>query len=86
MSSDNVVKLIQSGILTEPAVPPAVLRIRPRRAARSRHVRAHRHRKMNGVDPQVWLADVLARIAGHPAHRLDDLLHCELDPRFRTTG
>lgn len=23
--------------------------------------------KLNGVDPQAWLADVLARIAGHPA-------------------
>ena len=30
--------------------------------------------KMNEVDPQAWLADVLARIAGHPAKRLDDLL------------
>ena len=30
--------------------------------------------KTNGVDPQVWLADVLARIAGHPAHRVDELL------------
>jgi hypothetical protein len=30
--------------------------------------------KMNGVDPQAWLADVLARIAIHPAHRLDELL------------
>jgi transposase len=30
--------------------------------------------KMNGVDPQAWLADVLARIAAHPAHRLDELL------------
>jgi transposase len=30
--------------------------------------------KMNDVDPQAWLADVLARIAGHPAQRLDDLL------------
>jgi transposase len=30
--------------------------------------------KMNGVDPQAGLADVLARIAGHPAHRLDELL------------
>ena len=30
--------------------------------------------KMNDVDPQAWLADVLARIADHPAHRLDDLL------------
>ena len=29
--------------------------------------------KMNGVDPQAWLADVLARIADHPAHRLDEL-------------
>ncbi len=29
---------------------------------------------MNGVDPQAWLADVLARIAGHPTHRLDELL------------
>jgi len=30
--------------------------------------------KMNGVDPQAWLADVLARIAGHPSHRLEELL------------
>jgi hypothetical protein len=30
--------------------------------------------KMNGLDPQAWLADVLARIAAHPAHRLDELL------------
>ena len=30
--------------------------------------------KLNGVDPQAWLADVLARIAGHPASRLDELL------------
>ena len=30
--------------------------------------------KMNDVDPQAWLADVLARIAEHPAQRLDDLL------------
>ena len=30
--------------------------------------------KMNGVDPQAWLADVLARIATHPAHRVDELL------------
>jgi hypothetical protein len=30
--------------------------------------------KMNGVDPQAWLADVLARIATHPAHQLDELL------------
>jgi transposase len=30
--------------------------------------------KLNDVDPQAWLADVLARIAGHPASRLDELL------------
>lgn len=30
--------------------------------------------KINGIDPQAWLADVLARIAAHPAHRLDELL------------
>jgi transposase len=30
--------------------------------------------KMNDVDPQAWLADVLARIAAHPAQQIDDLL------------
>jgi transposase len=30
--------------------------------------------KMNGVDPHAWLADVLSRIASHPAHRLAELL------------
>jgi transposase len=30
--------------------------------------------KMNDIDPQAWLADVLARIAGHPASHLDELL------------
>ena len=30
--------------------------------------------KMNDVDPQAWLADVLARIAAHPVHKLDELL------------
>jgi len=30
--------------------------------------------KMDDVDPQVWLADVLAPIAEHPVHRLDELL------------
>jgi transposase len=30
--------------------------------------------RLNDVDPQAWLADVLARIASHPAQRLDDLL------------
>jgi transposase len=30
--------------------------------------------KLNDVDPQAWLADVLARIADHTIHRLDELL------------
>jgi transposase len=30
--------------------------------------------KLNGVDPQAWLADVLRRIADHPASRLHELL------------
>ena len=30
--------------------------------------------KMNGVDPRAWMADVLAKIADHPASRLDELL------------
>jgi hypothetical protein len=30
--------------------------------------------KLNDVDPQAWLADVLARIADHNIHRLDELL------------
>jgi transposase len=30
--------------------------------------------KMNDIDPQAWLADVLARIADHSASRLDELL------------
>ena len=30
--------------------------------------------KLNDVDPQAWLADVLRRIADHPASRLDELL------------
>jgi transposase len=30
--------------------------------------------KLNDVDPRAWLADALARIADHPASRLDELL------------
>lgn len=30
--------------------------------------------KMNNIDPQAWLADALARIADHPAQKLDELL------------
>ena len=30
--------------------------------------------KLNDIDPQAWLDDVLKRIAEHPAQRLDELL------------
>ena len=30
--------------------------------------------KLNGVDPRAWLADVLARLPGHPAKRIGELL------------
>jgi hypothetical protein len=30
--------------------------------------------RINDVDPQAWLADVLARIASHPAQKLNELL------------
>ena len=30
--------------------------------------------KLSDVDPKAWLADVLARIADHPAHQIDALL------------
>jgi transposase len=37
--------------------------------------------KMNDVDPQAWLGDVLARIAEHPARRIDELLPWNWRPR-----
>jgi len=40
--------------------------------------------KINGVDPQAWLADTLARIATHPAHRLDELLPWNWTPKVPT--
>jgi transposase len=42
--------------------------------------------KMNGVDPQAWLADALTRIAAHPAHRLDELLPWNWTPRTSATA
>ncbi len=30
--------------------------------------------KLNGVDPQAWLTDVLSRIADHKINRIDELL------------
>ena len=41
--------------------------------------------KMNDVDPQAWLAHVLANIAQHPATRLDELLPWNWRPHQATT-
>jgi transposase len=38
--------------------------------------------KMNDVDPQAWLADVLARIAEHPIRGIDELLPWKWKPRI----
>jgi transposase len=40
--------------------------------------------KMNHIDPQAWLADVLARIADQPANRVDDLLPWNWRPIIET--
>jgi hypothetical protein len=37
--------------------------------------------KLNDIDPQAWLADVLGRIAEHPASKLDELLPWNWQPR-----
>ena len=36
--------------------------------------------KMNDIDPQAWLADVLARIAEHPVRDIDALLPWNWQP------
>ena len=41
--------------------------------------------KMNDVDPQAWLAHVLANIAQHPASRLDELLPWNWRPHQAAT-
>ena len=40
--------------------------------------------KLNDVDPQAWLADVLGRIADHPARRIHELLPWNWQPRLAT--
>jgi hypothetical protein len=42
--------------------------------------------KMNDVDPQAWLTDVLSRIAEHPAHRIDELLPWKWRPLQDAAG
>ena len=42
--------------------------------------------KMNDIDPQAWLAHVLATIAQHPISRLDELLPCSRGTAIRQNG
>jgi transposase len=42
--------------------------------------------KMNNVDGQAWLADVLARIADHPAHRIEELMPWNWRPASSTSA
>lgn len=42
--------------------------------------------KLNNIDPQAWLADVLARIAATPITRLEDLLPWNWSPLTIAAG
>jgi hypothetical protein len=36
--------------------------------------------RLNGVDPEAWLVDVIGRIADHPINRIDQLLPWNWSP------
>ena len=36
--------------------------------------------KLNGLDPEAWLRDVLTRLANHPIKRIAELLPWNLKP------
>jgi transposase len=40
--------------------------------------------KLNGLDPELYLRTVLARIADHPISKIEDLLPWNLAPSLRT--
>jgi hypothetical protein len=42
--------------------------------------------RLNGLDPEVYLAYVLDRIADHPANLIDDLLPWHVAPSLPSTA
>jgi len=42
--------------------------------------------KMNDVDPQAWLADILARLPDHPANKVADLLPWNWRPAYQQSA
>ena len=61
----------------------AVLRLGPWRRTRGGDVHPIGTAKLNDVDPQAWLADVLGRIADTPQSRLDQFLPWNWVPEQR---
>lgn len=39
--------------------------------------------RMNGIDPQAYLADIIDRIPDHPANKVDELLPWDWVPQVR---